>query len=144
MALLLITHDLGVVAEQADDVAIMYAGRIVEQAPVLEIFERPLACGARYGSEDRESPRPPRRRRHFVRPPPCSATPDASLRHLHRRDKFVRFDGQHGAVHITQNRFGGVADKQPRNSGAADRSHDNDLDPLPFGHERNYLTRHAF
>jgi peptide/nickel transport system ATP-binding protein len=42
MALLLITHDLGVVAEQADDVAIMYAGRIVEQAPVLDIFERPL------------------------------------------------------------------------------------------------------
>src|SRR5262249_44274886 len=42
MALLLITHDLGVVAQQADDVAIMYAGRIVEQAPVLEIFDRPL------------------------------------------------------------------------------------------------------
>jgi peptide/nickel transport system ATP-binding protein len=42
MALLLITHDLGVVAQQADDVAIMYAGRIVEQAPVLAVFERPL------------------------------------------------------------------------------------------------------
>ena len=42
MALLLITHDLGVVAEQADEVAIMYAGRIVEHASVLEIFERPL------------------------------------------------------------------------------------------------------
>jgi len=41
MAVLLITHDLGVVAEQADDVAIMYAGRIVEQAPVAEIFARP-------------------------------------------------------------------------------------------------------
>jgi oligopeptide/dipeptide ABC transporter ATP-binding protein len=41
MALLLITHDLGVVAEQADDVAIMYAGRIVEQAPVAEIFAHP-------------------------------------------------------------------------------------------------------
>jgi peptide/nickel transport system ATP-binding protein len=42
MALLLITHDLGVVAERADEVAIMYAGRIVEQASVLEIFDRPL------------------------------------------------------------------------------------------------------
>jgi oligopeptide/dipeptide ABC transporter ATP-binding protein len=41
MALLLITHDLGVVAEQADEVAIMYAGRIVEQAPVGAIFDRP-------------------------------------------------------------------------------------------------------
>jgi oligopeptide/dipeptide ABC transporter ATP-binding protein len=40
MALLLITHDLGVVAEQARDVAIMYAGRIVERAPVGEVFER--------------------------------------------------------------------------------------------------------
>src|SRR5204862_852542 len=42
MAVLLITHDLGVVAEQADAVAIMYAGRIVERASTVEIFERPL------------------------------------------------------------------------------------------------------
>ncbi|MGH7821087.1 MAG: oligopeptide/dipeptide ABC transporter ATP-binding protein, partial [Candidatus Binatia bacterium] len=42
MALLLITHDLGVVAEQADDVVILYAGRIVERAPVAELFARPL------------------------------------------------------------------------------------------------------
>jgi len=42
MALLLITHDLGVVAEQADDVVILYAGRIVEEAPVEQIFAAPL------------------------------------------------------------------------------------------------------
>jgi len=42
MGLVLITHDLGVVAEQADRVAIMYAGRIVEEAPVRELFARPL------------------------------------------------------------------------------------------------------
>ncbi len=42
MALLLITHDLGVVAEQADDVAIMYAGKIVERAVPRVIFSRPL------------------------------------------------------------------------------------------------------
>jgi peptide/nickel transport system ATP-binding protein len=42
MAVLLITHDLGVVAEQADRVAIMYAGRIVEEAPTRELFARPL------------------------------------------------------------------------------------------------------
>ncbi|HUF41412.1 MAG TPA: ABC transporter ATP-binding protein [Verrucomicrobiae bacterium] len=42
MALLLITHDLGVVAEQADDVAIMYAGKIVERASTRAIFNRPF------------------------------------------------------------------------------------------------------
>jgi oligopeptide/dipeptide ABC transporter ATP-binding protein len=42
MALLLITHDLGVVAEQADEVAIMYAGKIVERASAERIFTRPL------------------------------------------------------------------------------------------------------
>jgi oligopeptide/dipeptide ABC transporter ATP-binding protein len=42
MAMILITHDLGIVAEQADEVAVMYAGRIVERASAVEIFERPL------------------------------------------------------------------------------------------------------
>jgi oligopeptide/dipeptide ABC transporter ATP-binding protein len=42
MSLLLITHDLGVVAEQADEVGIMYAGKIVERAPTKQIFSRPL------------------------------------------------------------------------------------------------------
>jgi peptide/nickel transport system ATP-binding protein len=41
LALLLITHDLGVVAEMADRVAVMYAGRIVEEAPVRELFIDP-------------------------------------------------------------------------------------------------------
>ena len=40
-AVLLITHDLGVVAEIADDVAVMYAGRIVEKGPALAVFDRP-------------------------------------------------------------------------------------------------------
>jgi peptide/nickel transport system ATP-binding protein len=41
MAMLLITHNMGVVAECADDVAVMYAGQIVEQAPADELFRRP-------------------------------------------------------------------------------------------------------
>ncbi|MFF7773221.1 ABC transporter ATP-binding protein [Streptomyces tanashiensis] len=41
MGLILITHDLGVVADVADKIAVMYAGRIVEQAPVHELYKRP-------------------------------------------------------------------------------------------------------
>ena len=40
-AIVLITHDLGVVAEVADDVVVMYAGRVVERAPVQALFEQP-------------------------------------------------------------------------------------------------------
>ncbi|MFX4295805.1 ABC transporter ATP-binding protein [Pseudosulfitobacter pseudonitzschiae] len=38
MAMILITHDMGVVASRADDVMVMYAGRVVEQAPVRSLF----------------------------------------------------------------------------------------------------------
>ena len=40
-AIILITHDLGVVAELADEVAVMYAGRIVERAPVAKLYAEP-------------------------------------------------------------------------------------------------------
>jgi peptide/nickel transport system ATP-binding protein/oligopeptide transport system ATP-binding protein len=41
MSMMLITHDLGVVAEMCDDVVVMYAGRVVERGPVDEVFGRP-------------------------------------------------------------------------------------------------------
>jgi oligopeptide/dipeptide ABC transporter ATP-binding protein len=41
MAIMLITHDLGVVAEMADEVVVMYAGKVMEQASVTSIFEQP-------------------------------------------------------------------------------------------------------
>lgn len=40
-AIMLITHDLGVVAEMADYVVVMYAGKVIEEAPVLELFKDP-------------------------------------------------------------------------------------------------------
>jgi peptide/nickel transport system ATP-binding protein len=40
MAMILVTHDLGVVAGRADEIAVMYAGRIVEQAPTAELFRQ--------------------------------------------------------------------------------------------------------
>jgi peptide/nickel transport system ATP-binding protein len=41
MAMIVITHDMGVVAETADDVVVMYAGQVVEQASSLDLFDRP-------------------------------------------------------------------------------------------------------
>ncbi len=41
MAIILITHDMGVVAEMADDVAVMYLGKVVERGPVDQIFHAP-------------------------------------------------------------------------------------------------------
>jgi oligopeptide transport system ATP-binding protein len=42
MALILISHDLGIVAQVADRVVVMYAGSVAEQAPVLDLFDQPL------------------------------------------------------------------------------------------------------
>ncbi|MEV6634261.1 ABC transporter ATP-binding protein [Actinoplanes sp. NPDC051470] len=41
MGLILITHDMGVVADVADRISVMYAGKVVEEAPVYDIYERP-------------------------------------------------------------------------------------------------------
>ena len=75
LSLLLITHDLGVIAETADRVAVMYAGRIVEQGTVREIFHQPKhpytrgllasipggAAGSRLQAIDGTVPNPPLR-----------------------------------------------------------------------------------
>ena len=42
MSIVLITHDLGVVSEFADEIIVMYAGVIVERAPAAQLFEAPL------------------------------------------------------------------------------------------------------
>jgi oligopeptide/dipeptide ABC transporter ATP-binding protein len=42
MSIILITHDLGVIAETCDEVVVMYAGRVVEKAPVAELFANPM------------------------------------------------------------------------------------------------------
>jgi oligopeptide/dipeptide ABC transporter ATP-binding protein len=61
MSMLLITHDLGIVAQHAERVAIMYAGRIMESAPVRDLFSDPrhpytkglLACVPKLGEKRR-------------------------------------------------------------------------------------------
>ena len=68
MAMLFITHNLGVVAQIADRVAVMYAGQIVEQAPVEAIFATPRASlyTRAYSPRSRDWMR---RRRHWPRSP---------------------------------------------------------------------------
>jgi peptide/nickel transport system ATP-binding protein len=91
MSILFITHNLGVVAHHADDVAVMYAGRIVEAAPVGELFARPqhpytqglLACLPAHQRASAQAGGP-RRRLHAIRgqvssplapPPGCAFEP---------------------------------------------------------------------
>ena len=72
MAILFITHDLGIVAQMADRVAIMYPGRIVESGPVRDIFRRPahpytralLRSGAAARRHRSPAPHPADRRLH--------------------------------------------------------------------------------
>jgi oligopeptide/dipeptide ABC transporter ATP-binding protein len=78
MSVIIITHDLGVVAQLADKVAVMYAGRIVEIATVKDIFERPqhpytqalVASIPRLGFQGERLPTiegaPPRLREDFI------------------------------------------------------------------------------
>lgn len=90
MSVLFITHNLGVVAHHADDVAVMYAGRIVEAAPVQDLFARPahpytqglLACLP--GQQRRRPADGGKRRLHAIRgqvssplapPPGCAFEP---------------------------------------------------------------------
>ncbi len=42
MAIMIITHNMGVIAETADRVLVMYAGRVIEEAPVARVFDRPI------------------------------------------------------------------------------------------------------
>ena len=98
MSMLFVTHNLGVVAQYADAVAVMYAGRIVESAPVHELFARPehpytrglLAClpgvARRRGSPGVAGKRPRlvaipgQVSSPFAPPPGCAFAPRCSFR----------------------------------------------------------------
>ncbi|WP_128255602.1 ABC transporter ATP-binding protein [Falsirhodobacter deserti] len=85
MSILFITHDMGVVAEMADDVAVMYAGAVVEQAGVMELFDdtrHPYTQGLLSsipregrGRADRLVPIPGSVPSPFALPPGCAFSP---------------------------------------------------------------------
>ncbi len=88
LAILLITHDLGVVAECADDVLVMYAGRIVEHSPAPALFERPAHPYVADLLKALPDPAQPGRRLHAIPgavpslldlPPGCRYAPRCSL-----------------------------------------------------------------
>ena len=93
MGMIFVTHDLGVAAEIADTIAVMYAGRIVESGPVAQVLERARCTPTPRGS----SPRPctarrkrPRHRRDPRQParyaaPAAGLQLRAALRAAHRR-----------------------------------------------------------
>jgi len=110
MALVLISHDLGVVAEMADEIAVMYAGRIVERAPAARLFaapQHPYTWGLLTSTPRLDAPRGaalvpiPGRPPSLVHPPPgCRFHPRcAYAREEHRRvdPPLARVDG--GAEH---------------------------------------------
>jgi peptide/nickel transport system ATP-binding protein len=92
MSLLFITHNLGVVAQYADDVAVMYAGRIVETAPVRELFANPrhpytrglLAClpgvARAQGAKRRLTAIPGQVSSPLAAPPGCAFAPRCPMR----------------------------------------------------------------
>src|SRR5215469_12041444 len=85
LAVIFVTHDLGVAAEIADAAAVMYAGRIVEQAPIRELFRRPAhpytagLMRPRCGAARRAAPSSPSRARHRTSSPspPAALSPRA-------------------------------------------------------------------
>jgi oligopeptide/dipeptide ABC transporter ATP-binding protein len=79
MALIIITHDLGVVAETADRVAVMYAGRIVEDGTLAEIFydpQHPYTWGLLGSLSRLDQPRPRRLPQVPGMPPSLLAPPE--------------------------------------------------------------------
>ena len=64
-------------------------------------------------------------------------------RHGHRRDKTLRLDRQDRAVHLLKNPLGSVANEESRDSGPANRTHDNQIDLFLVGQLGNHRRRFA-
>lgn len=100
MALVLITHDLGVVARMADRVAVFYAGQVVEEAPVQELFDQPrhpYTQGLRAslpGAHDTSEAPSPRRLTSIEGSPPDLLHPPKGCAFFERCSEAMRVCGE--------------------------------------------------
>ena len=105
MAVILITHDLGVIAEVADDVRVMYAGRIVESGTLDQVFydpQHPYTWGLLGSLARPDMPRPPRLAQISGQPPSLLAPPEG----CHFRPRCPHEFGQCTAVPALEARGG--------------------------------------
>ena len=121
LAVIFVTHDLGVAAEIADDAAVMYAGRIVEQAPIGELFARPahpyteglMAATVRRGQKGRPLiPIPGAPPNLIDLPSGCAFSPRCVLVRDECRTALPELHhvraGHHARCHLVPERFGSV------------------------------------
>ncbi|MFZ4835011.1 ABC transporter ATP-binding protein [Rouxiella sp. Mn2063] len=104
MALMLITHDLGVIAQMADHVVVMYAGKIVEQGPTADVLRHPLHPYTQGLIASRPVPGERRRRLYSIPgqvpdlaalPAYCAFTDRCSKATAHCRQGIPQLIGQH-------------------------------------------------
>ncbi|WP_219636147.1 ABC transporter ATP-binding protein [Streptomyces sp. AJS327] len=140
LAMLLVSHDLGVVAKVAQDVAVMYAGRVVEQGPLATVYERPAhpytrglmeavpeaaGPGGRLRSIPGQPPDPRRMPGGCAFHPRCPLATDRCA----GEDPAVRElpDGREVACHHAESVLSlapARPDRDPRPDGTGDRPHD--------------------
>jgi peptide/nickel transport system ATP-binding protein len=102
MAIVIITHDLGVVAEMADEISVMYAGRIVERAPARELFahpQHPYTWGLLKSIPRLDNPREEDLTPIPGRPPSLINRPSGC--HFHPRCPYVRDEHTRVDPHLT-------------------------------------------
>jgi peptide/nickel transport system ATP-binding protein len=117
-AVIWITHDLGVVAGMADEVAVMYGGRIIEQAPVDELFEHPahpytralLAARPRIGDRSQLAAIPGAPPSPLRLPPGCAFYPRCPVRADARCATELPPLAPVGREHLARTFYAGVVD----------------------------------
>ena len=128
MAIMLITHDLGVIAEMADDVVVMYLGRVVEEGPVDAIFHAPKHPYTRALLRSIPSvDSPPRRKLPTI---------SGSIPHPYNRPSGCPF-------HPLSRFHAGAVQRGRAGAGAGRRGTDGGVFPLPGGPRRQQHSESA-